>query len=155
MTFFFPYNENVSEGDEFSVYIPNLSSGVTYIYRAYSQNLAGSYKGSPRKFTNDQSMFWWADAADLGGGWKSNWIGDFIPQPNHWSYHFDFGWIYVSPKKIEGIWLWSNNFGWCWTSSEIWPFMWSSNSTDWLYLIKGKSRSYIFDYFTESFITDF
>ncbi|MDC0369072.1 hypothetical protein OAN13_05185 [Opitutales bacterium] len=146
---------NVTEGGEFSISLPNPVLGQSYVYRAYASNIAGSSTGSPRKFTVDESNNWWLGAEELGGGWKSNWIGVFLPQPNGWAYHTDLGWAFISPDSNAGIWFWVEGDGWHWTRDGIWPFMWSNTTSDWLYTMKSGGRTFIYDYSTESFISDF
>ena len=146
---------NVTEGGEFSISLPNPVLGQSYVYRAYASNIAGSSTGSPRKFTVDESNNWWLGAEELGGGWISNWFGSFLPQANGWAYHTDLGWAFISPDSNAGIWFWVEGDGWHWTRDGIWPFMWSNTTSDWLYIMKSGGRTFIYDYSTESFISDF
>jgi hypothetical protein len=146
---------SVSVGREFTLSLEALTPGETYSYRAFASNVAGYNSGALRKFTVDKSQDWWFGAEELDAGWKSNWIGVFLPQPNGWAYHADLGWAYISPDSDGGIWFWVEDNGWHWTREGIWPFMWSNNTSDWMYLMKSGSRTFIYDYSTESFITDF
>jgi len=150
-----PVNTDVSEGGEFTHVLSNLTPGETYIYRAYATNVAGYNTGAPRKFTVEKSQDWWYGAEELDVGWKSNWIGVFLPQPNGWAYHTELGWAFVSPDGSGGLWLWDEGNGWHWTREGIWPFLWSNNTADWLYLMKSGNRVFLYDYSTQSFITDF
>jgi len=146
---------DVSEGGVFTLTVSNLTPGETYTYRAYASNVAGYNRGALRKFTVDKSQDWWFGAEELDAGWKSNWIGVFLPQPNGWAYHADLGWAFISPDSDGGIWFWVEDNGWHWTRDGIWPFMWSNNTSDWMYLMKSGTRTFIYDYSTGSFITDF
>jgi hypothetical protein len=157
----FGYNQSlnvdtsVSVGSEFKLSLEALTPGETYTYRAFGSNVAGYNSGALRKFTVDKSQDWWFGAEELDAGWKSNWIGVFLPQPNGWAYHADLGWAFISPDSDGGIWFWVEDNGWHWTRDGIWPFMWSNNTSGWMYLMKSGSRTFIYDYSTESFITDF
>ena len=42
-----------------------------------------------------------------------------------------------------------------WISEGIWPFLWSNNTADWLYLMKSVNRVFLYDNSTQSFISDF
>jgi hypothetical protein len=145
----------IQEGSEFTLSLGSLTPGETYTYRAYASNIAGSSLGAPRKFTVERPEDWWYGADELDGGWKSNWIGVFLPQPNGWAYHADLGWAFISPDSNAGIWFWVEDNGWHWTRDGIWPFIWSNNTSDWLYIMKSGGRTFIYDYSTESFIPDF
>ena len=146
---------NVTEGGEFSISLPNPVLGQSYVYRAYASNIAGSSTGSPRKFTIDESNNWWLGAEELGGGWKSNWFGSFLPQANGWTYHADLGWAFVSPDGSGGLWLWLARSGWHWTLDGTWPFIWSDNTSDRLYMMDSGNGIFLYDYSTESFISGF
>ena len=159
----FSYNEelavnlNTAEGAEFSVSLGTrtLNGGNTYIFTTYAGNEEGLSFGAARKFTTEDASSWTDGADDLDGGWKSHWFGIFLPQPNGWSYHLDLGWAFISPDSDGGIWFWKDGRGWNWTKEDLWPFMWSNNTSDWMYMVKGSSRLLIFDYSTDSYITDF
>jgi hypothetical protein len=150
-----PVNTNVSEGGDFTLVLSNLTPGETYTYRAYASNVVGYNTGAPRKFTVEKSQDWWYGAEELEAGWKSNWIGVFLPQPNGWAYHTELGWAFVSPDGSGGLWLWDEGNGWHWTREGIWPFLWSNNRADWLYFMKSGNRVFLYDYSTQSFISDF
>ena len=146
----------ISEGSEFSTTLPNPEPGVSYTYRAFGYNVVGQFNGAPRNINIKQtSGDWWFGADELETGWKSNWFGVFLPQPNGWAYHTDLGWAFISPDSDGGIWFWVEDNGWHWTRDGIWSFMWSNNTSDWMYLMKSGTRTFIYDYSTESFITDF
>ena len=40
-------------------------------------------------------------------------------------------------RRAGGVWIWREPDGWLWTTPEVWPFLWSQQSTDWLYLIEN------------------
>ena len=159
----FSYNEelavnlNTAEGAEFSVSLGTrtVDGGNTYTFTTYAGNEKGLSYGAARKFTTEDKSSWTDGADDLDGGWKAHWFGVFLPQPNGWSYHLDLGWAFISPDSDGGIWFWKDGRGWNWTKEGLWPFMWSNNTTDWMYMVKGSSRVLIFDYSTDSYITDF
>ena len=139
----------------YSIQLLNPAPGETFTYRAFAVNVAGKTTGAPRKIKTKISEDWWYGADELEGGWKSSWIGVFLPQPNEWAYHAELGWAFVSPDGSGGLWLWVEENGWHWTREGVWPFLWSNNTADWLYLMKSGSRVLLYDYSTQSFISDF
>lgn len=66
-----------------------------------------------------------AGAVQFANGWfYSPWFGIFSmdtdnPDPN-WVYHMQLGWIYLSAKSTQDIWIWSEKLelGWVWTSRD-------------------------------------
>ena len=146
---------NISEGSDFSFLLVTPQPGKSYAYKAFALNLAGEMVGAPRKFETEFYGDWWYGADELEGGWKTNWMGTFLPQSNGWAYHMDLGWAYVSPDSHDGLWFWVEDHGWHWTREGVWPFMWSDGTANWLYLMKSGNRTFLYDYSTESFISDF
>jgi hypothetical protein len=61
--------------------------------------------------------------------------------------------LYSSPASENSVWLWKDNKGWLWTKEEVWPYLWSENTGNWLYLVPGKALENIrwFDYSTDSY----
>jgi hypothetical protein len=98
---------------------------------------------------------WVNDLIEETGGWfSSSWFGVFKPYANNWIYHTGLGWIYTSSTKDESVWLWREGQGWIWTNQQTWPFLWSDQTGNWLYLIRGKIGPPIFfDYSQNSYIS--
>jgi len=68
---------------------------------------------------------------------ESAWFGIFWQSSSSWIKHKDMGWLYLGGNPSEGIWFWWHpDRGWQWTSSAVFPFMWSHYEQDWLYLNK-------------------
>ena len=95
--------------------------------------------------------YWWSSATTIGNGFYQNWLGQFMPFSSGWIYHLDFGWVYVVKSDIQGLWLWIENEGWVWTSENVWFFLWSNKTEDWLYFKTLNNEKYFFDYFTSKF----
>ncbi|MEL0005208.1 MAG: hypothetical protein VW643_05365, partial [Opitutales bacterium] len=127
-----------------------LDKGQTYYFQAFAANLAGTSLGAIKKFTTNEPQFWWSSATELAGGWRSNWVGEFLPYENGWIYHIDLGWAFVKPDVLGGIWMWVDDEGWLWSSEEAWPFLWASRTKNWLYPMKVGIRTYLYDYQSES-----
>jgi hypothetical protein len=149
-----PAEGPISSSNEYSVDIASLITGETYFYKPYIESAVGKSFGSPGKFEVTGGK-WWSNAELYQGGWRINWLGTFLPNENGWIYHIDLGWAYVQSDDSDGLWLWMDSKGWVWTNPEASPFLWSSNTSNWLYPIKkinGVMRFY--DYSTSSLLAE-
>jgi hypothetical protein len=80
----------------------------------------------------------WPDATDLGGGWmRSSWFGDFNVANYPWIYHAQHGWMYTFGADPTSIWLWTQDMGFVWTGSGVYPWLWRNQDSTWLYYVKG------------------
>jgi hypothetical protein len=88
----------------------------------------------------------WPDATDLGSGWmSSSWFGIFNETYYPWIYHQQHGWMYVFGTDPGSIWLWTPDTGapwtgFLWTSSTVYPWLWSDKQQTWLYYAVGSSN---------------
>ena len=81
------------------------------------------------------------EAEYLGRGWKSvPWVGIFNDEHFPWIHHREHGWMYISEDTPETSWIWSADMGWCWTSVELYPFLFRTEDSSWLWYREG-SRS--------------
>ena len=117
----------VSDGN-YTLDFGTLDKGQTYYFQAFATNFVGANLGAIKKFTTAEDQFWWSSATELAGGWRSNWVGEFLPYENGWIYHVDLGWAFVNPDSQGGIWMWVDDEGWLWSSEEAWPFLWASRT---------------------------
>ena len=80
-----------------------------------------------------------ADAMDVGSGWSYlSWFGYFTDVGGGWLYHAEYGWLFPSGTTPASIWLWDYRMaGWLWTSSTVYPFLWSDPLQTWLYYYRG------------------
>jgi len=141
---------NLGTTTSYSLDFGALEIGEDYFYQAYATNLAGTSLGALKKFTTSSGQFWWSSATELSGGWKSSWVGEFLPFENGWIYHVDLEWAFVKEDRLGGIWMWVDDEGWLWSSDKAWPFLWASSTKDWLYPMKVGVRTYLYDYSSES-----
>jgi len=126
-------------------------------YRAWAVNSAGLGESSAKKLDLENTYFPWVnDVIEETGGWlSSSWFGVFKPYTNNWMYHVGLGWIYASPTTNNSVWIWREAQGWLWVEQDVWPFLWSNQKGDWLYLIRGKTGPPVFfDYSENSYTTD-
>jgi hypothetical protein len=88
----------------------------------------------------------WPDATSLGNGWmSSSWFGTFNVNNYPWIYHQQHGWMYVFGTDPTSIWLWTPDTtvpwtGFLWTSSGVYPWIWSDSQKTWLYYDAGSSN---------------
>ena len=80
-------------------------------------------------------------------GWLESWFGYFFVSDEGWSYHEEFGWIFInSPESNTELWFWIPNLGWVWTNQ-------SSALDGGLYLYLDEGSKWIF--FKEKAYFDF
>ena len=128
-------------------------------YRAYAINVEGVSMSleetfTPEKVFQPHSIF--AATKKTGGGdwWKSNWFGEFYGDPeNGWIYHYAHGWVFAMPSPNEGVWLWFDDLGWLWTSSDIHPFLYSEEKKNWLFIgLQSGQQNLFYDYENEDWL---
>ena len=139
------YKSYIAEpyGNTFHIKITDLAFGTTYYYRAFARNKIGESHGAPKRLkipALPQPDAWWTSMRDAGNGWiQSPWLGTFQRfEHTDWIYHTRLGWVYTQSDVKDGIWLWMEQENWLWTQKDVWPYFWSDNTGDWLYLYPGK-----------------
>jgi hypothetical protein len=124
-------------------------------FRAWAKNTAGYGIGPVKKVRIPEAPKpWWGDVQERSGGWKtSDWFGNFIFYEKGWLYHAHLGWLYSSPTKENSVWLWRENQGWLWTKEGVWPYLWSDQTGNWLYIVQSKPGEPIrfYDYSSDSY----
>jgi len=127
----------------------NPFEGVLY-FRAWAKNAAGYGLGPVKKIVFESGpAAWWGTTEELSGGWKnSSWFGAFRPYEGGWLYHARLGWLYARGREENSVWFWHQENGWLWTQEGVWPYLWSNNTADWLYLYPGKMGAPVFLYET-------
>jgi hypothetical protein len=134
--------------------------GTRYYYRSFAVNNYGESKGSIKKFKTPEMVdpfAWWKDTEEVGGGWReSGWFGTFLIYPSlDWIFHSQLGWVYTVSDGSGGIWLWHSQHGWLWTQEGVWPYLYSNNSSNWIYFMKNINGQAIFyDYGTKRYLLD-
>ena len=93
----------------------------------------------------------WAQARILeGGSWRElDWFGAFLPFSSGWSFHQKIGWFFTTFSKSNEIWVWQEKLGWWWSSSVVFPYLYSNSRQSWLFLeleSTNSSNFFIFDY---------
>ena len=68
----------------------------------------------------------WDSATDVGSGWSHlEWFGYFYKsaQSPKWVFHVNLGWLYVPGTSFDSVWMFSEKYGWIWTSRDLFPFI--------------------------------
>ena len=78
------------------------------------------------------------DVELLEDGWrKSAWLGYYNAAFSPWIYQREHGWMFLAEdtasSQDEGVWMWTLDFGWIWTNSANYPFLYRSVDQSWLF----------------------
>jgi hypothetical protein len=145
----------VGEPEGFKLNVSKSPFEKVLYFRAWAKNIAGYGIGPVKKvIIPEGSKPWWGDVDELEGGWQtSDWFGTFRYYEQGWLYHGRLGWLYSSSASESSVWLWKDNRGWLWTKEDIYPYMWSDQTGNWIYIYPGKAGEAlkIFDYSTQSY----
>ena len=80
----------------------------------------------------------WAGATDTGNGWRhSSWFGNFAEMGLPVVWHAEHGWIAPLGTDPSSIWYWAAGPKWLWTSSTVYPFVWSDQLHSWLWYYRN------------------
>ena len=136
----------------------NTSKAGTYEIIYSVVDIAGNVSESVKRtvvisgeVTENPISYWWSNSSNIGNGFYQNWLGTFMPFASGWIFHLQLGWVYVVEDGENGLWLWSDQNRWIWSRKDVWPFMWSSETSDWLYALIIGNRLLIYDYGSQRF----
>ena len=143
------------QDSSFELELKGLKTGIHHHFQTYAKTSFGNAYGIIKKFIitdTNQAKPWWSQLSENSvNGWLvDSWIGNLMPFENNWAFHQRLGWIYMHNDKHKGFWIWKAEFGWVWTKADVWPFIWSDDSADWIYLIPFESEFLFYDYSTGS-----
>jgi hypothetical protein len=105
-------------------------------------------------YVKDTDEFAWTTNSTLSGPWKSSdWFGTYYENVNNWIYHIDHGWLYREGDSMLSTWFYDNTLKWLWTNKDLYPFLYSAESNDWMYFLpkQADSRNF-YDFATESWV---
>ena len=71
-----------------------------------------------------------------------------IEDQRKWIFHRQLGWFFLLKTGMDEHGFGMNRDGWLWTAPDIWPFLWSNRTKDWLYLTLIKGNAIFYDYST-------
>ncbi|MBT4223427.1 MAG: trypsin-like serine protease [Opitutae bacterium] len=136
--------------------------GVWTVIGVNSYGITNSTYGDVAVFTRTANFKDWLDtlvpistqfpvpfsgATEIGSNWYSlGWLGYFYKTNSSWVYHYELGWVYVTGTDASSIWLYNESLGWLWTSSTLYPYLYRSTGSSWLWYSKGNSPTALYDY---------
>ena len=135
------------DSGNFSAEITDLEVGKTYYTRAFASfaNDTKKFLGKIQRIKIEKPLADFFDALTATAGWyQSEWFGTFKRANENWIYHADLTWLYVASSDSTGSWLWSDKLGWSWTRKDLWPYIWRSNSEDWVYFFGNQDGTLTF-----------
>lgn len=82
-----------------------------------------------------------------GGEWALyDGVGWMYITTNGWVYHATRGWMYMSEMYDDqtdrvsgGVWFWTSDIGWWWTTGDVYPYVWSNTHVSWCYVDTERS----------------
>lgn len=110
-------------------------------------NIEDVFEGAGKAFKSAGTKY--------GDGWKYlDWFGFYFPRDDgRWNYHQGFGWIYIPKSQSERVlWFWHPSQGWLWTTSEIYPFLYSKRLISWMYFEPERLDRRLFQYSANQWI---
>ena len=108
--------------------------------KSFAITSMGEFFGQTIRYNPFSSKkFWQAHAIPMDADWmQSAWFGMFTPVTENWIYHFRMEWLFISDFTPKNLWVWSEQQDWIWTTEEVFPFFYSNNTGNWLYLLPTK-----------------
>ena len=83
---------------------------------------------------NSEIKKWHDLIPNVVGNWKqSNWFGVFGVFQKDWIYHEKLAWIYVHQAE-QGLWLYLEGAGWHWTNTTSYPYLYSHDQSEWVWV---------------------
>ena len=96
----------------------------------------------------------WATATRLGNGWEwLPWFGMYNRTHSPWIYHWDHGYIYLSPASVTAadMWFYQQPLGWFWTNQRSYPKIYRNHDGVWLGYMHGtKNPRWFWNYSTSA-----
>jgi hypothetical protein len=84
-----------------------------------------------------------SSANDWGTGWKElSGFGYYFESSKPWYFHKGMGWFYAQELDFSNLWVHFTNYGWCWTSQNIFPFFYQDKEKNWIHYSSSNSNSF-------------
>ena len=136
----------------------NTSKAGTYEIIYSVVDIAGNVSESVKRsvvisneVAENPTTYWWSSATTIGNGFYQNWLGQFMPFNSGWIYHLQLGWVFIVEEDLGGLWMWTDANNWTWSREDLWPFMWSNDLGNWLYLIGTGNKILFYNYSLKKF----
>lgn len=124
--------ESVMKGTIMAMSSITIATGATLDGRALAR--FGGVTMDANTITRPVAGYLWAGAVDLGGGWKwLNWFGYFNTNADPWIRHQQHGWMHVTGTQACGLWLWTADMGYLWTTATLYPTLYRAHDGAWLW----------------------
>ncbi|NDV61805.1 hypothetical protein G0Q06_05020 [Puniceicoccales bacterium CK1056] len=68
---------------------------------------------------------------------QSPWFGSVADDHYPWVYHLEHNWLYLSATRDDAVWFFDTNLGWSFTSSDVYPYLYSFDLGGWIYFLKS------------------
>ena len=114
-------------------------AGIDNVYDISVTLSDGNLTTSPvsvRVYVLDHAEHTWNYAKHLGNGWRCfAWFGNYYDTNIGWLFHEYHGWIYREGENTNtnSIWFYDSTIGWLWTSSYVYPNLYQSEPSEWIY----------------------
>ena len=77
---------------------------------------------------------------------ESEWLYNKVDFENGWSYHFEFGWIFLKNVSSNSVWMWKDGWGWLWSENNLWNdkgegYFYREDLASWIFWTPKPSRS--------------
>ena len=128
--------------------------GYNSYYNAYTPDFVLSIEVTDSKPDPLTTLFSNEQLNSLGLNWySSTWLGEFYSNNNsYWIYHKRLGWVFMDTSDGKNYWFFDENLGWLFVSSSIYPFFYSYEKSNWLYLFPETTDKRFWDYSSNSFL---
>ncbi|MBP52144.1 MAG: hypothetical protein CMI27_03255 [Opitutae bacterium] len=126
--------------------------GYNSIWNAYTPTFELSISVTSTKADPLTSLFPNDQLTSLGSSWySSSWLGEFYSNnQNNWIYHKRLGWVYLYSEEGKDYWVFDENLGWLFVNASIYPFFYSFEKSNWLYLFPETTDKHFWDYSSNS-----
>ena len=85
------------------------------------------------------------DTKEGAGGWReSSWFGLYLDHGNGWIYHQIHGYLYLAEDGNNGIWAYSQERRWFWSTQDLYPYIYQADQGSWLYMLGVSNGKGIF-----------